>query len=133
MKLSNRTQGQLEDWIKGLFRAFDRLEKDCFFMPFLDDDVYLSIHGQEYYGHEGFKQWMGENRAFFSHGSLLHHSHSFSFDALENGLIQVSFLLEFKAESKEGERFEHQVSEQWLVRNISGQFRILSYQVTPLS
>ncbi|GAM57370.1 hypothetical protein JCM19231_3372 [Vibrio ishigakensis] len=76
---------------------------------------------------------MGENRAFFSHGSLLHHSHSFSFDALENGLIQVSFLLEFKAESKEGERFEHQVSEQWLVRNISGQFRILSYQVTPLS
>lgn len=52
MKLSNRTQGQLEDWIKGLFRAFDRLEKDCFFMPFLDDDVYLSIHGQEYYGHE---------------------------------------------------------------------------------
>ncbi|GAM74506.1 hypothetical protein JCM19241_849 [Vibrio ishigakensis] len=105
MKLSNRTQRQLEGWIKGLFRAFDRLEKDSFFIPFLDDDVYLSIHGQEHYGHEGFKLWMGENRAFFRHGSLLHHSHNFSFDTLENGLIQVSFVLDFKAESKEGELF----------------------------
>lgn len=132
MSSSDMPSSELESWIKGLFQAFDRLEQDSFFLPHLDDDIELRLHGKGYQGISGFKQWMSGNRSSLKHGSLVHHSHSFEFKALEDKCYQVDFLLDFKAESVDGELFDHRVSEQWIVSDHDGKFKILRYLVEPI-
>lgn len=125
-------QTELEHEIaKVIFPAFDRLEEDEFFIPYFNQGTQFEIHDDKFVGIDGFKHWMAGNRQTFKPNTLEHRAHSFAFEPLDDGRVEVEFLLDFKAETFSGEYFDSVVREKWLLNLSSHSIKIERYFVEP--
>jgi len=110
-----------------IFPAYDRLEENDFFKPYIEESSVFVFDGNEYYGFNGFSDWLNCIKEIDEPNSLFHEITKFDATKLTNNEFKVSFNVKTTGKMKNGKPLNFDVIEEWHVRKENNTYVFLSY------
>lgn len=110
-----------------IFPAFDKLESNEFFEPYINDDSIFVFDGVTYKGYNEFCGWLESMRDVLNVDGLNHSVSEFDAKILQNDMYEVSFVAQAKGTFKDGTSFEQTVKEKWVLRKTDSSYVFVSY------